>query len=476
MGQLVRRRRRHEAVEDQCGRVLAHLLQCAQQRQARVLGDGALDLALRAQRRGRRPRHAQDLVLQLLAHRRHELFEDGALAHLVQTPARGRRPAPGHGARRRQLDVDDEGLGAPVGARRERQRLGGAPPGGHPARGQDRARQGQRDHALPVRRGLGVGVGHDRQVRRRRRDGRERGVAAHHQPRRARGLHGRRDGRGVRLPQARHAAGPVRQAPPLGQARADGAGADRGARAQEGARHGGAAGRARAQAARGRAGAADRAGAVRAARGHRVDRARTAGRRRRSRRVGAPAALAVPALAAPLALAVGLAPGLGHGLRQRPAHRRAHRLLGAPRQALLQGHEILAAVDLPAPVVQGDEGDAQVVGQALDGLGPVGVGDLDVPQPRHGLGEGPPEGDRRRAHAAGAVGPRDPLADGLPHLRARVRGGHEPTAHPLGQGADGGHHQLGARARHEPVEAVGAQAPQHLDGHPHGDAVVGGAR
>ena len=87
MGQLVRRRRRHETVEDQRGRVLAHLLQGAQQRQARVLGDGPPDLALRAQRRGHHPRHAQNLILQPLAHRRHELFEDGALAHLVQAPA-----------------------------------------------------------------------------------------------------------------------------------------------------------------------------------------------------------------------------------------------------------------------------------------------------------------------------------------------------------------------------------------------------
>ena len=106
MSQLIRRRRRHETVEDQRGHVLAHLLQGAQQRQARVLGDGPPDLALRAQRRGHHPRHAQNLILQPLAHRRHELFEDGALAHLVQAPARGRRPAPGHGARRRQLDVN----------------------------------------------------------------------------------------------------------------------------------------------------------------------------------------------------------------------------------------------------------------------------------------------------------------------------------------------------------------------------------
>ena len=154
-------------------------------------------------------------------------------------------------------------------------------------------------------------------------------------------------------------------------------------------------------------------------------------------------------------------------------------MLRAPRHALLERHEILAAVDLPAVRVQGGEGDAQVVGQALLDLGPVGVGDLDVAQLEHGRLEGLPEGDRggrRRAWRSPIPGVRDPLAHGRPYPCPDVGGGHEPAAHPLGQGSDGRDDQLGPHPGHQPVEAVRRQPPQHLHGHLHAHAVVGGSR
>ena len=164
MNQLLGRRRRHEPVEHELGGVLAHLLERVQQRQGRVRPDGALHLPLGGERARNRLRHPVDLVLDLIAHDGGQLGEDGALPHRGQVAARGPSPPVGHRARRRQLHVLHERLGAPVGAGGQGQGLTPRPPARHPTGGQEGPRQGERRNAAAVLARLGGGVGRNDQV------------------------------------------------------------------------------------------------------------------------------------------------------------------------------------------------------------------------------------------------------------------------------------------------------------------------
>ena len=158
-------------------------------------------------------------------------------------------------------------------------------------------------------------------------------------------------------------------------------------------------------------------------------------------------------------------------------HGVAHGRLGAPGLAALQHHQVLIPVEFPAGPIHGHEGDAQVLGQPRGGLLPVGLGDLHLPQAPHRIREGLPEGNprrRRRPRASGRTG--DVPADRLPHLRPDVGRRHQCPTHPLGQGADGCHHELGAQTRHQPVEAGRLQTAQHLHRNQYAHAVVGRPR
>ena len=240
MRQLLGRGGRDEAVEDELGGVLAHLLERVQQRQGRVRSDGALHLPLSGQRARNRLGRPVDLVLELVAHDADQLGEDDPLAHRGQIVARRRRPPAGDHARRGQFHILHERLGAPVGAGRQSQGLVCRPPARHPPDGQEGPRQGERCHAAAVLARLGVGVGQDDQIRAARAAGPQRRVAAHDQPRRPGGLHRRRDRRALRRLQPRHAAGPIRQSRALGKAGPDAVPPARGAPGSGGgARRGG---------------------------------------------------------------------------------------------------------------------------------------------------------------------------------------------------------------------------------------------
>ena len=311
MRQILRRSGGDEAVRDQGRRVLAHLLERAQQGQRGVRAHHAVHLSGRLECRGRVPGHLVDLVLELIAHDADQGLEDLPGAHLGQRCAGGRRrPAPGHHPPSGNLHVLHQRLGAPVGAGRQDERLLGAPPARHPGRGQRRACQGQGCDPGAVSAHLGDGVGQDPQVRTPGGDGHQGRVSAHHQARPARRLHRGRDRRAIRVAQARHATGPVGQALALLQA---------------GTGPGGPSGPGRAVG--------------------------TLGDSNLPALLLAPLAAGPPSRA-PRALVL---LGLGHRLRQRAAHRRAHSGLRLARQPLLERDQVPAATDDPAPGVQGRE-------------------------------------------------------------------------------------------------------------------------